>query len=223
MRVNDAADSYAEFDCLKKEQKGIRYFLFFLHKYKCWNWKICNNDEHMLLKHEVIFFLNLFIEVCFTCSLSHPPGHCWKYASFFYDEQTVRLRALLGLNSVCLIPVESSETWLVCGTIKKPPVCVFLTTVTYHHLWLHWNNKKTNKHVFCKFLYVNKRVYFYPPLACWMCVSVQDSAVSIGTSALNSPRCGSAMWQESGFYISNNTNGKIHSAGAAFPGHLCTN
>lgn len=154
-----AADSFTEFDCLKKEQKGIRYlFIFFYTSTNgniCWNWKICNNDEHMLLKHEVIFYFIFIYWGVFHLLTLPPSWSLLELCQFFlwrtltisrrWDEQTVRVRALLGLNSVCLIAVESSETWLVCGTIKKPRACVFLTTVTYHHLWLHWNNKKQTK------------------------------------------------------------------------------
>lgn len=154
MHVNDATDSFTKFYCLKQEQKGIHFFFFFYTSTNgniCWNWKICNNDKHMLLKHEVIF-LN-FIIYLLTCVLpAHSPTlllTVWNMPVVLWrtlttsrrrDEQTVRIQALVGLNSVCLIHVRAVRPgW---DTIKKPPVRVFLTTVSDHHLWLHWNNKK---------------------------------------------------------------------------------
>lgn len=111
----------------------------------------------------------LLVCVCVLACLTLLPGDCWKCAGGV----TAAGRAVTATNqrnSVCLIHVRAVRR-PGCDPIRKPAVHVFLTTVVYHNIWLHWNNQ-TNKHVFCKLLNVNKRVYFYPKLTSWMCVSV---------------------------------------------------
>lgn len=115
-----------------------------------------------------------FIDVCLTCrSLSFlvTAGNLLT-VSQRWDKQTVTNQC----NSVCLIHVRAVRR-PGCDTIKKPAVHVFLTTVIYHNIGLHWNKKR----VFCKLLNVNKWVYFYPKLTCWMCVIIQNSAGAVGT------------------------------------------